>query len=114
EDPTLTGVRFNGMRDEPQYRLIIDDEKARAHQVSLAAINDSLSIAWGSSYVNDFIDRGQVKRVYMQGEPTSRMNPEDLGKWYVRNAEGEMVPFTAFATGEWTYGPPKLTRFNGV
>ncbi|WP_222909760.1 MULTISPECIES: efflux RND transporter permease subunit [Pseudomonadaceae] len=114
EDPTLTGVRFNGMRDEPQYRLIIDDEKARAHQVSLAAINDSLSIAWGSSYVNDFIDRGRVKRVYMQGEPTSRMNPEDLGKWYVRNAEGEMVPFTAFATGEWTYGPPKLTRFNGV
>ena len=114
EDPTLTGVRFNGMRDEPQYRLIIDDEKARAHQVSLAAINDSLSIAWGSSYVNDFIDRGRVKRVYMQGEPTSRMNPEDLGKWYVRNAAGEMVPFTAFATGEWTYGPPKLTRFNGV
>ena len=114
EDPTLTGVRFNGMRDEPQYRLIIDDEKARAHQVSLAAINDSLSIAWGSSYVNDFIDRGRVKRVYMQGEPTSRMNPEDLGKWYVRNTEGEMVPFTAFATGEWTYGAPKLTRFNGV
>ena len=114
EDPTLTGVRFNGMRDEPQYRLIIDDEKARALQVSLAAINDSLSIAWGSSYVNDFIDRGRVKRVYMQGEPTSRMNPEDLGKWYVRNAAGEMVPFTAFATGEWTYGPPKLTRFNGV
>jgi multidrug efflux pump len=114
EDPTLTGVRFNGMRDEPQYRLIIDDEKARAHQVSLAAINDSLSIAWGSSYVNDFIDRGRVKRVYMQGEPTSRMNPEDLAKWYVRNSAGEMVPFTAFATGEWTYGPPKLTRFNGV
>ena len=82
--------------------------------LSLAAINDSLSIAWGSSYVNDFIDRGRVKRVYMQGEPSSRMNPEDLGKWYVRNDAGEMVPFTAFASGEWTYGPPKLTRFNGV
>ncbi|WP_413042980.1 efflux RND transporter permease subunit [Pseudomonas sp. YJ42] len=114
QDPTLTGVRFNGLRDEPQYHLIIDDEKARAHGVSLAAINDSLSIAWGSSYVNDFIDRGRVKRVYMQGEPTSRMNPEDLGKWYVRNDAGEMVPFTAFASGKWTYGPPKLTRFNGV
>ncbi|WP_217476025.1 efflux RND transporter permease subunit [Stutzerimonas stutzeri] len=114
QDPTLAGVRFNGLRDEPQYHLIIDDEKARAHGVSLAAINDSLSIAWGSSYVNDFIDRGRVKRVYMQGEPTSRMNPEDLGKWYVRNDAGEMVPFTAFASGEWVYGPPKLTRFNGV
>ena len=114
QDPVLTGVRFNGLRDEPQYKLIIDDEKARALGVSLAAINDSLSIAWGSSYVNDFIDRGRVKRVYMQGEPTSRMNPEDLGKWYVRNDAGEMVPFTAFASGEWTYGPPKLTRFNGV
>jgi len=114
QDPVLTGVRFNGLRDEPQYHLIIDDEKARAHGVSLAAINDSLSIAWGSSYVNDFIDRGRVKRVYMQGEPSSRMNPEDLGKWYVRNDAGEMVPFTAFASGEWTYGPPKLTRFNGV
>ena len=114
QDPVLTGVRFNGLRDEPQYKLIIDDEKARALGVSLAAINDSLSIAWGSSYVNDFIDRGRVKRVYIQGEPSSRMNPEDLGKWYVRNDAGEMVPFTAFATGEWTYGPPKLTRFNGV
>jgi multidrug efflux pump len=114
QDPVLTGVRFNGLRDEPQYKLIIDDEKARALGFSLAAINDSLSIAWGSSYVNDFIDRGRVKRVYIQGEPSSRMNPEDLGKWYVRNDAGEMVPFTAFATGEWTYGPPKLTRFNGV
>ncbi|HUL81208.1 MAG TPA: efflux RND transporter permease subunit, partial [Gammaproteobacteria bacterium] len=77
-------------------------------------INQTLSAAWGSSYVNDFIDHGRVKRVYVQGEPQSRMQPEDLGAWYVRNAQGGMVPFAAFATAKWTYGPQKLTRFNGV
>ncbi|MHA5863754.1 multidrug efflux RND transporter permease subunit MexB, partial [Pseudomonas aeruginosa] len=72
------------------------------------------SIAWGSSYVNDFIDRGRVKRVYLQGRPDARMNPDDLSKWYVRNDKGEMVPFNAFATGKWEYGSPKLERYNGV
>ena len=110
----LTGVRPNGLDDEPQYKLIIDDEKAQVLGVSLADINSTQSIAWGSSYVNDFIDRGRVKRVYLQGEAEARMNPEDMDKWFVRNNQGEMVPFSAFATGEWIYGPPKLSRYNGV
>lgn len=102
------------MSDEPQYKLEIDDEKASALGVSLADINSTVSIAWGSSYVNDFIDRGRVKRVYLQGRPDARMNPDDLSKWYVRNDKGEMVPFNAFATGKWEYGSPKLERYNGV
>ncbi|WP_181297758.1 efflux RND transporter permease subunit [Pseudomonas sp. Q2-TVG4-2] len=114
QHPALTAVRPNGLNDEPQYQLQIDDEKARVLGVSLAAINNTLSIGWGSSYVNDFIDRGRVKKVYMQGEASARMNPEDFQKWYVRNDEGEMVPFSAFASGEWVYGSPKLSRYNGV
>ncbi|MDH1105118.1 efflux RND transporter permease subunit [Pseudomonas otitidis] len=114
KDPVLTRVRANGLRDEPQYQLLIDDEKARAHGVSLSDINNTVSIAWGASYVNDFIDRGRVKKVYLQGEADARMNPEDLNKWYVRNDQGQMVPFSAFASGEWTYGAPKLARYNGV
>ena len=110
----LTGVRPNGLDDEPQYQLIIDDEKAQVLGVSLTDINSTQSIAWGSSYVNDFIDRGRVKRVYLQGEAEARMNPEDMDKWFVRNNQGEMVPFSAFATGEWIYRPPKLARYNGV
>ncbi|HBF07392.1 MAG TPA: hydrophobe/amphiphile efflux-1 family RND transporter, partial [Gammaproteobacteria bacterium] len=76
-------------------------------------INNSLQVAWGSSYVNDFVHNGRIKRVYLQGKADSRMMPEDLFDWYVRNADGEMVPFSAFATAEWTYGSPKLERFNG-
>ncbi|GGK04813.1 efflux RND transporter permease subunit [Pseudomonas matsuisoli] len=110
----LAGTRPNGLNDEPQFQLVIDDEKAQAHGVSLSEVNSTLSIAWGGSYVNDFIDRGRVKRVYVQGESSARMNPEDLGKWYVRNSSGEMVPMNAFATGEWSYGSPKLARYNGV
>ncbi|MCY1342496.1 Multidrug resistance protein MexB [compost metagenome] len=114
KNPVLNRVRANGLRDEPQYQLLIDDEKARAHGLSLADINNTVSIAWGASYVNDFIDRGRVKKVYLQGEPEARMNPDDLNKWYVRNDQGQMVPFSAFASGEWTYGAPKLSRYNGV
>ncbi|MDH4567600.1 efflux RND transporter permease subunit [Pseudomonas sp. BN414] len=114
KDPVLNRVRANGLRDEPQYQLQIDDEKARAHGISLSDINNTVSIAWGASYVNDFIDRGRVKKVYLQGEPEARMNPEDLNKWYVRNDQGQMVPFSAFASGEWIYGAPKLARYNGV
>jgi multidrug efflux pump len=73
-----------------------------------------LQTGWASTYVNDFIDRGRVKRVYVQGDPVSRMQPDDLNRWYVRNNKGEMVPFSAFGHGEWTYGPQKLVRFNGV
>ncbi|MCC6074306.1 efflux RND transporter permease subunit [Pseudomonas sp. GCM10022188] len=114
QNPKLFGVRMNGLRDEPQYQLLVDDEKARAQGVSLADVNQTLSIAWGASYVNDFIDRGRVKKVYLQGDANARMNPEDLGKWFVRNDQGQMVPFSAFASGQWIYGPPKLARFNGV
>jgi len=114
QNPKLAAVRMNGLRDEPQYQLLIDDEKARAQGVSLAEIDQTLSIAWGGSYVNDFIDRGRVKKVYLQGTAGARMNPEDLDKWFVRNAAGQMVPFSAFASGQWIYGPPKLARYNGV
>ncbi|KQQ67779.1 multidrug transporter [Pseudomonas sp. Leaf127] len=110
----LAGVRPNGLNDEPQYQLIIDDEHASALGVTLSDINDTLSIALGGSYVNDFIDRGRVKKVYLQGDAGARMNPEDLKKWYVRNNQGQMVPLSAFASGEWVYGAPKLTRYNGV
>ncbi|MDF3932988.1 efflux RND transporter permease subunit [Pseudomonas citronellolis] len=114
QSPVLQRVRPNGLNDEPQYQLLIDDEKASALGVSLADINSTISIAWGSKYINDFIDRGRVKKVYAQGQPNARMSPEDLAKWYVRNSSGEMVPFTAFATGKWSYGSPKLARYNGV
>jgi multidrug efflux pump len=114
QDPRLFMVRPNGLDDEPQYQVLIDDEKVRALQIDLTDVNETMSTAWGSMYVNDFIDRGRVKRVYLQGNMDSRLAPEDFGKWYVRNAQGEMVPFSAFASGQWTYGSPKLQRFNGV
>ncbi|MDV7809455.1 efflux RND transporter permease subunit [Pseudomonas aeruginosa] len=114
QHPKLRAVRPNGKDDEPQFQINIDDEKARALQVSIASINQTMSAAWGSMYVNDFIDRGRVKRVYIQGEDASRISPEDFDKWYVRNALGEMVPFSAFATGEWVFGSPKLERYGGI
>ncbi|MCI8210324.1 multidrug transporter [Pseudomonas sp. S25] len=110
----LAGVRPNGLGDEPQYELTVDDEKASALGITLSNINQTLSIALGGSYVNDFIDRGRVKKVYVQGEAASRMTPEDLGKWYVRNDAGTMVPLSAIASGKWIYGSPKLSRYNGV
>jgi multidrug efflux pump len=113
QDPRLVGVRPNGQEDTPEFRIEIDHARAGALGVSVADINNTLSTAWGGSYVNDFIDRGRIKKVYVQGDAPSRMRPEDLSKWYVRNASGEMVPVSAFATAEWTYGPPRLERFNG-
>ena len=114
QSPILAAVRPNGLTDEPQYHLTIDDERARAMGISLTDINTTLSVAYGSSYVNDFIDRGRVKRVYVQGDPDSRNSAEDLSKWFVRNSQGRMVPFSAFASAEWGYGSPKLSRYNGV
>ncbi|MDD0844462.1 efflux RND transporter permease subunit [Pseudomonas sp. Gutcm_11s] len=114
QNPVLTRVRANGLRDEPQYQLLIDDEKVRALGVSLSDVNATLSIGWGGSYVNDFIDQGRVKKVYLQGVSNARMNPEDLDKWFVRNDAEQMVPFSAFASGKWVYGAPKLSRYNGV
>ena len=114
KEPTLVGVRPNGIEDAPQLRLNIDREKAGALGVAIADIHQTLATAWGSSYVNDFLDRGRVKRVYVQGEPFGRMQPDDLARWHVRNNKGDMVPFSAFATAEWSFGPQKLVRFNGV
>lgn len=113
QNPKLMGVRPNGLNDVPQYKIDIDQEKASAFGVSLSDINNILRITWGSSYVNDFIDAGRIKRVYLQADAEYRMMPDDLNEWYVRNNAGDMVPFAAFATGKWTYGSPKLERFNG-
>jgi multidrug efflux pump len=124
QDPLLAGVRPNGLNDEPQYRLSIDREKASALGITLADINNELGAAWGSSYVNDFVDQGRIKRVYVQGDAPSRMLPSDFDHWYVRNGVGStstnatsqqvMVPFSAFAKGDWITGSPKLERYNGV
>lgn len=109
----LANTRPNGQEDQPQFSVDIDQEKASALGVSLADINNTLSSAWGSDYVNDFIDRGRVKPVYMQSDANFRMQPEDLDKWQVRNASGAMVPFSAFASSHWTFGSPRLERYNG-
>jgi multidrug efflux pump len=130
QDPMLAGVRPNGLDDEPQYRITIDREKAAALGITLSDINTQLGSAWGSSYVNDFLDDGRIKRVYIQGVDESRMLPGDFDKWYVRNAaasssasatstttvgsQQQMVPFSSFSKGEWIYGSPKLERYNGV
>ncbi|MCC9623894.1 efflux RND transporter permease subunit [Thalassospira sp. MA62] len=114
QDPRLVQVRPNGLDDTPQFKVNIDHEKASALGVSLAEINQTLATAWGSSYVNDFIENGRVKRVYMQSDAKYRMMPEDMDYWYVRNDDGEMVPISAFSTTEWTYGSPRLERFNGL
>ena len=110
----LANVRPNGQEDTPQLRLEIDPAKAGAHGLSMAAINSTLSAAWGSSYIDDFIDRGRVKRVFVQADKDFRMTPEDFQLWSVKNAAGEMVPFSAFATYHWDYGSPRLERYNGV
>jgi len=112
-DPRLRSVRPNGLDDNPQFKLDIDQEKASALGINLADINTTLASAWGSSYVNDFIDRGRVKKVYIQADAPFRMMPEDINRWYVRNRAGEMVPFSSFSSAHWTVGSPKLERFNG-
>ncbi|CAO3411228.1 efflux RND transporter permease subunit [Azospirillum largimobile] len=113
QNPKLVGVRPNGLEDTPQFKLDVDREKASALGLSLSDINTTLSAAWGSSYVNDFIDQGRVKKVYLQADAPYRMQPSDIDRWYVRNAAGQMVPFSAFTTAQWIYGSPKLERYNG-
>jgi hydrophobe/amphiphile efflux-1 (HAE1) family protein len=113
QHPALTKVRQSGLDDRPEYKIDIDQAKATALGLSLSEINSTLSTTWGGSYVNDFIDKGRTKRVYLQGDAEFRMQPTDLDRWYVRNKAGEMVPFSAFSTGRWLYGSPKLDRFNG-
>ncbi len=114
KDSQLVAVRPNGLDDEPQFRFDIDREKASAFKLSLEDVNSTLSTAWGSGYVNDFVDRGRIKRVFIQGDDEFRMLPQDFNNWYTRNSDQQMVPFAAFATGIWTTGSPKLERYNGV
>ncbi|MGE4579025.1 MAG: efflux RND transporter permease subunit [Desulfuromonadales bacterium] len=114
QSPNLVAVRPNGQDDTPQYKLDVDDVRAGALGIPLAQANSLLATAWGSSYVNDFIQNGRVKRVYVQGAPQYRMLPEDIGRWYARNNRGEMVPFSAFSTAHWQYGSPRLERYNGM
>ena len=112
--PAVARVRPTGLDDTTQYKIDVDQEKAAALGLSLDAVNRTLAIAWGGAYVNDFVDRGRVKKVFLQGDAPFRRAPEDLERWYVRNGAGSMVPYSAFATGSWTYGSPRLERFNGL
>ena len=114
QNPSLSGVRPNGLEDVPQFKIDIDHEKASAFGVSIADINATLQTAWGSSYVNDFVHEGRIKKVFMQGDALYRMNPADVDIWHVRNSNGEMVPFSSFSSGRWSFGSPKLERFNGI
>ena len=112
-DTNIVALRPNGLEDTPQYKVAFDQEKASALGLSLGDINSSLGTAWGGSYVDNYIDKGRIKRVFVQGDAQFRMQPEDLGRWYVRNTDGEMVPFSTFTTATWTVGSPNLERFNG-
>jgi multidrug efflux pump len=114
KNPKLVAVRPNGQDDSPQFKLDIDDVRAGALGVSLGEINSVLATAWGSSYVNDFIENGRVKKVFLQSAAQYRMLPEDIGRWYVKNNRGEMVPFSAFSSARWQYGSPRLERYNGI
>ena len=114
QDPRLVGVRPNGLEDMPQFQVNIDHAKAGAYGLSVADINNSLSSAWGSAYVDDFIHEGRVKKVYMQADAPFRMLPEHINEWWVKNNEGEMVPFSAISDARWTYGSPRLQRYNGL
>ena len=112
QDPRLTRVRPNGMEDVSEYRVDVDWEKAGAMGVSISAIHNTIAAAFGGAYVNDFVQAGRVKKVYLQADTPYRMLPGDLERLQVRNQEGKMVPFTAFASGRWTQGSPKLERYN--
>jgi hydrophobe/amphiphile efflux-1 (HAE1) family protein len=114
QNPGLSAVRQNAPEDQAQFRITVDQPRAGAFGVGLADINAILTTAWAGSYVNDFIDQGDIKRVYVQADASFRMQPEDINRWYARNAKGEMVPFSAFTSTAWSFAPAKLDRFNGV
>lgn len=114
QSPLVVQVRPNGMDDTPQLKLNIDYEKAMSLGVTPSAINTTISAAWGSAYIDNFMDRNRIKKVYIQAEAKDRMTESDLSKWYVKSASGTMVPFNAFASSEWSYGSPRLERFNGT
>lgn len=114
QNPAIASISPGGQEDAPKLKVDINQAQAAAYGVPLTAINDTIAQAWGGSYVNDFIDRGRIKKVYIQGEPDSRVVPEDINRWYVRNQSGEMVSFGAFSGSQWEYGSPSLARYNGV
>jgi multidrug efflux pump len=114
QNPLLSAVRPNGLEDAPQFLLHIDREKANAYGVSVSNLNATIEGALGSEYINQFMRSGRVKQVYVQGEIGSRMSPQDISRWYVRNSSGNMVPFDAFLDGSWTLGPQKVEGYNGL
>ena len=114
QNPLLANVRHNGQADAPQFKIDIDFEKAGALGLAVADINATVQAAWGGQYIDDFIDRGRVKRVYIQADAPFRMVPEDFRLWSVKNDSGAMVPLSAFVSSRWEYGPPQLGRYNGV
>ena len=114
QEPAVTKVRPNGQDDTSQFKIDVDWQKAAALGLSFADVNATLSSTWALSYVDDFLDKGRVKKVYMQADAPFRMLPKDVDHWYVRSANGGMTPFSAFASGRWTYGSPRLERFNGL
>ena len=113
QNEKLTAVRYGSLEDAPTFALKINDSKAGALKVSQSDIDDVLSTALGSSYVNDFVNNGRVKKVYVQGEASARMLPSDINRWYVRNDDNDMVPFSAFTESKWNFAPSSLARFNG-
>ena len=113
-DPTLAAVRPSDLPDQPTLKVDTDAQKLSVLGLTQASVNSTLSTAWGGSYVNDFNDRGRVKRVYVQGDAPYRSSPEDIAKWYVRGSNGQMVPFSSFATISWSNAPTSLSRFNGI
>jgi len=113
QNKSLVGVRPNALDDAPQLKVDVDQDKARALGLDLSTVNNTIATAWGGAYVNDFIDRGRVKRVYVQADAPYRLAPEDIASLYVRGATGTMAPFTAFSTLSWRQGPSQLTRYNG-
>lgn len=114
DNPLLTAVRVNGLEDKAQLQVDIDQQKASAQGLQQADINNTLSVGWGGAYINDFIDRGRVKRVYMQGDASSRAAPDDINQWFVRGSSGSMASFASFANTRWLSGPQMLQRFNGL
>jgi len=114
QDPQLSAVRAGGLEDTPQLQVNVDEDKAFALGLGMADVNDTLTSAWAGTYVNDFVDRARVKKVYIQGDSQFRSRPEDLGQWRVRGTSSAMTPFSSFATTSWVYGPDSLSRFNGL
>src|SRR3546814_181106 len=114
KDPDLVAVRPNCQEDTPQLQYDVDQAAAGAHGLTQADVHDIIATAWGGAYVNDFIDRGRVKKVYVQADDPFRKAPEDLERWYVRGGAGEMTPLSTFASTRWKFGPTRLERYNGL